>query len=96
MGRHLFTGVIMLLLAGNTPAKELLSPAMLALPCTTCHGTFGKSHSTIPSLNILTREQLYQAMLAFKNGQRHATLMNRIAKGYSDAELQAIADYFGK
>ena len=86
----------MLLLAGNTPAKELLSPTMLALPCTTCHGTSGKSQSTIPSLNILTREQLYQAMLAFKSGQRRATLMNRIAKGYSDAELRAIADHFGK
>ena len=94
--RYLFAVLILLFIVGNLRAEESLDPAMLSLPCTTCHGSSGKSHSTIPAIDNLTKQQFYQAMLAFKTGERHATLMNRIAKAYSDAELQAIAEYFGK
>jgi len=96
MPRLLMALPMMLLLLSNTSASEPLNAAMLALPCTGCHGSFGKSQTDIPSLESLSREQLYQAMHAFKSGKRHATVMNRIAKAYSDTELQAIANYFGK
>jgi sulfide dehydrogenase cytochrome subunit len=33
-------------------------------------------------------------LLDFKEGRRPATLMHQLAKGYSDAELKAIATYF--
>jgi cytochrome c553 len=33
-------------------------------------------------------------MLDFKSGRRPATLMHQLAKGYSDAEITAIAGYF--
>ena len=32
----------------------------------------------------------------FKEGTRQATIIHQIAKGYSDAEIAAIADYFSK
>ena len=35
------------------------------------------------------------AMQAFRNGQRPATVMDRIAKGFSDDEIKAIAAWFG-
>jgi cytochrome c553 len=33
-------------------------------------------------------------MKSFKEGKREATLMHQIAKGYTDAEVAAMADYF--
>jgi len=35
-------------------------------------------------------------MKAYKEGTRPATIMNRIAKGYSDEEIKAMAGYFAK
>jgi len=32
----------------------------------------------------------------FKEGKRAATLMHQIAKGYTDAEIAAMADYFSR
>jgi len=33
-------------------------------------------------------------MRAFKSGARPATVMHQLAKGYSDAQIEAIAAYF--
>jgi cytochrome c553 len=33
-------------------------------------------------------------MRAFRDGQRPATVMHQIAKGYSDAEIEAIAGWY--
>jgi len=35
------------------------------------------------------------AMQAYRSGQRPATVMDRIAKGFSDDEITAIATWFG-
>jgi cytochrome subunit of sulfide dehydrogenase len=45
----------------------------------------------MPSLSGQSAEQIAGAMRAFKTGERPATLMNRIARGFSDDELDAIA-----
>lgn len=36
-----------------------------------------------------------EAMQQFKTGARPATIMNRIAKGYSDEEIASVARHFG-
>ena len=38
--------------------------------------------------------QIVTAMQAFRTGQRPATVMDRIAKGFSDAEIAAIAAWY--
>ncbi len=63
----------------------------LAATCTGCHGPAGRSAGEIPSIFGRTETQLAQAMLDFKNDRRPATVMNRHAKGFSDAEIAAIA-----
>ena len=40
------------------------------------------------------RDRLIDTMAAFKSGQRPATLMHQIAKGYTDEQIAAMADYF--
>jgi cytochrome c553 len=35
-------------------------------------------------------------MQAFKSRQKPSTVMDRIAKGFTDAEVQAIADWYAR
>ncbi|HMT94317.1 c-type cytochrome [uncultured Thiothrix sp.] len=68
--------------------------SLLTQPCFSCHGTNGNSTGIpIPSLAGQTEAALSVSLLAFKKGERPATLMTRIAKGYSDEDLQLIANY---
>jgi len=66
----------------------------LADACTGCHGIEGQNQGYIPSLNTLTRAQLIQAMAEFREQKRVATVMDRIARAYTAAEVELIADYF--
>jgi cytochrome c553 len=68
----------------------------LAATCANCHGTEGRAvnGSAVPGIAGLPRDYIAAQMLAFKNGQRQATVMHQLAKGYSDAQIQQIATYF--
>jgi len=66
----------------------------LAAACTTCHGTHGASRDGMPALAGMPRAQMSVTLKAFRDGQRPATIMNQLAKGYSDAQIEAIATYF--
>jgi cytochrome subunit of sulfide dehydrogenase len=67
----------------------------LAAACAICHGTEGKAvtKDVIP-LAGLPREHIATQMRAFRDGQRPATVMHQIAKGYSDAQIDAMAAWF--
>ncbi|MBI5783588.1 MAG: c-type cytochrome [Gammaproteobacteria bacterium] len=63
--------------------------------CYSCHGTDGRSPGAIPSLTGMNSQQALLVLKEFKSGARSATVMTRHAKGYSDAELEALANYIG-
>jgi cytochrome subunit of sulfide dehydrogenase len=42
----------------------------------------------------LPRDHIASQMRAFRDGKRPATVMHQIAKGYTDAEIDAIAAWF--
>ncbi|NTU98071.1 MAG: sulfide dehydrogenase [Chlorobiaceae bacterium] len=69
---------------------------VLSLSCSSCHGTDGKSVGLIPPINGRSTSYIESAMLAFKSGARYSTVMSRHAKGYTDAEIRLIAEYFGR
>jgi cytochrome c553 len=77
----------------NTTAKGLQS---MAAACAMCHGTNGRTaaNSPVASLAGRPKAEFVQSMTQFKAGQRPATIMHQIAKGYSDAEIAALAEYF--
>lgn len=77
-------------------AQTAPTPPILGMTCTACHGPGGKSQGPIPSLAGLPAEHIASAMKAFKSGERPATLMDRIAKGYTDEEIEAMAKYFAE
>ncbi|MCY7387975.1 MAG: c-type cytochrome [Burkholderiales bacterium] len=67
----------------------------LAANCAACHGTNGNSAGgAIPGLAGSNKEYFVLQMKAFKEGKREATVMHQIAKGYSEAEIAVIADFF--
>lgn len=75
-------------------AESDIQAAVMANPCAGCHGTDGKSTGTIPPIDSLSSSYISSAMKAFKSDQRPGSVMNRIAKGYTDAEIDLIAKYF--
>lgn len=70
-----------------------LDAQAIALNCRNCHAA---AESAIPSLAPLSAQRIRQMLLDFKYDRKTATLMPRIAKGYSDEELKAVADYLGR
>ena len=67
---------------------------LLSLSCTSCHGTYGISPGTIPTIYGKSREYIIKTMKEFRNGKKDSTVMERIAKGYNDREIRLIAGYF--
>lgn len=47
------------------------------------------------ALNTLSAREIRDKLMAFKRDENDPTIMNRIAKGYSDEEIAVIADYIG-
>ena len=66
-----------------------------ATSCTGCHATSRAVDTAVPRLNGRNPAELVAAMQGFKTGQRPATVMDRLTKGFSDDELRAIAAWFG-
>ena len=70
-------------------------PAMLANPCGGCHGTDGASPGPIPAINSMPGSDIASAMKDYKSGKRKGTVMGRIARGYTDKEIDLMAKHFG-
>jgi sulfide dehydrogenase cytochrome subunit len=75
-------------------ADTINQAAMLSITCAGCHGTDGRSTGAIPGIADKSADYIEKAMLDFKAGKRPSTIMGRHAKGYSDAEIKLIAEYF--
>ena len=80
-----------------TPEKKLQA-ASLAATCANCHGTngVGVQGSAVTGLANLSVEYIKTNMVWFKTGQRPATVMHQLAKGYTDEQIDIIANYLGK
>jgi sulfide dehydrogenase cytochrome subunit len=84
-------------------ALPALAPAappnavMLSIACDGCHGTLGISAgSAMPSLAGQSKEYLVASMKAFRSDARPSTIMGRLARGYSDAEIEAMGDFYAR
>lgn len=85
------------LAAAAAHAQENPVARSLAATCASCHGTDGRSVTTeVPSLAGLPKEQIVTQMKAFRDGTQPATVMPQLAKGYSDAQIELLADYFSR
>lgn len=68
----------------------------LAATCANCHGTNGHAvqGSGLDALAGVPKATILQKLADFKSGDKPASIMHQIAKGYTDAQLDLIAAYF--
>lgn len=87
--------IIVAALVLATPQALSQEARELAATCAMCHGTQGRpvTKDVVP-LAGLPREHIASQMRAFRDGTRPATVMHQIAKGYTDAQIDAMAAWF--
>jgi cytochrome c553 len=69
-------------------------PPAGAVSCSGCHPASAKVTSPVPRLAGQDRTAIVRALQEFRSGQRAGTVMDRIAKGFTDDEIQALAAWF--
>ena len=77
-------------------APDMRAAAVLAANCSNCHGTAGVSPGAVPGLAGKPKDFIVQQMAAFRNGQRSATIMHQLAKGYTEQQTELMAEYFSR
>lgn len=65
-----------------------------AASCSGCHAAAPRVDTPVPPLAGRPAADIASQMIAYKSGQRSGTIMDRIAKGFSDEEIQAIAAWY--
>ncbi len=81
--------------AADDSAQKLYTQS-LAATCANCHGTEGRAqaNATVPGLTGQSADAIVEQMKAFRSGERNATIMHQIAKGFTDEQTRQLADYF--
>ncbi len=69
-------------------------PPAGASSCTGCHPANAGVETSVPELAGRNAADIIVAMEAFRSGQRPATVMDRIAKGFAVEEVRAIAAWY--
>ena len=91
IGRALAAAIGIIAIAAVAASAE---PPAGAVSCSGCHPASTRVASPVPRLAGLDRAMIARAMQDFRSGQRPATVMDRIAKGFTDDEIQALAAWF--
>jgi cytochrome c553 len=81
-------GLALLALVSAPALAEQAPPG--ASSCLGCHAP-ARADAAIPSLRGRDAAEVAAALRAFREGTRPATLMDRLARGFTEAESQAIA-----
>lgn len=66
-----------------------------AASCSGCHAARPNVETAVPRLVGQDASSMVAAMQGYRSGKRPATVMDRIARGFSDDEIKAIAAWFG-
>jgi len=82
---------IVTVMASSLPALAASEPPPGAASCSGCHASGAAAASAVSRLYGRNADEIMTAMTGFRDGSLPATVMNRIAKGFSDDELRAIA-----
>ena len=65
-----------------------------ASSCSGCHPVSGSVDTPVKRLVGAKAADIVGAVQEFRSGKRPATVMDRIAKGFTDDEIKAIADWY--
>jgi sulfide dehydrogenase cytochrome subunit len=92
MHRALLSGLAsMILLTGPATAADAPPGAS---SCTGCHAPKKVADSVIPHITGRKAEDIVTFMREYRSGAWPSSVMGRIAKGFDDRQIQAIAAWF--
>ena len=84
--------------AGGTASGADTLPAMtghaaqLAAACSGCHGG---PDAAFASLDTRSADELVELLAAYRSQTAGTTVMHRLARGYTEAEIEAVSAYLG-
>ncbi|HLH95537.1 MAG TPA: cytochrome C [Xanthobacteraceae bacterium] len=89
--------------AGIAQAQQRPTPAVASVgipppgasSCSGCHPVSASVDTPVQRLVGRNPNEIVAAMKAFRSGDKPATIMDRIAKGFTDDEIKAIAEWYG-
>ena len=95
----LFSPIAALCLLAVASTAQAADPNLsrnLAATCANCHGTNGNAvkGSGMDALAGMDKAKILQKLADFKSGDKPASIMHQISKGYTDGQLDLIAGYF--
>jgi cytochrome subunit of sulfide dehydrogenase len=93
LGSMMSTAVTMISEAVPAAAQSMAPPGATA--CSGCHGPVTPG-AAVPPLHGRPSEEIVAAMRDYRTGQRPATVMDRIAKGFTDEETRAMATWLSQ
>ena len=89
---HLWPMAVMAGLLVLSVSADAAEPPPGASSCSGCHG-ISSTGAAVPVLRGRPAAEIASIMRAFKSGARPATVMGRIAKGFSDPEIDAFGTW---
>jgi len=93
---RVFVSLVALATASAAAPASAADAPRGATACAICHPSKTGVDTPLQPLSGRKAADIIAAMQEFKADRRPATVMNRIAKGFSDAELQAIAEWWAE
>ena len=87
-----FTVAALAVLLGTGAALAEGPPG--AASCSGCHAANARVATPVPPIKGRSQADIADAMIEYKSGKRPGTIMDRIAKGFSDEEIRAIAAWY--
>ncbi len=90
------TGAALAQSEAQSDAQQRLQTRSLAATCAHCHGTDGRAVEGQPMIRLagLPADYTLTQLMAFRSGQRPATVMHQLSRGYSPEQLEQLAKYF--
>jgi len=92
--RKIALAVSLLGLAGAASAHNHVLSRNMASACASCHGTNGNSIGGMDPLAGMPKAEMIKKMQDYRSGAKPATVMHQLAKGYTDQQVEMIANFF--
>jgi len=97
MSTRLILGPALLAAALAAPPGLARAQAPLAAAgCVGCHGPNGSGAGGVPAIAGRNAGELRTLLIAFRANERPGTIMGRVARGYTEAELAQVSEHFAR
>lgn len=82
--------------AAEKGAAQDLDVKLLAAGCYGCHPRAGGEQAGMADLAQFTAREMTDRLLAYRRDSLAATVMHRIARGYTEPELESLANHLAR